>query len=196
MGVSRDEPKTDLLDQRLELELDPKNAAGWFTLSRELKLPTGAAQVRVLVRDVSTGRVGRAWSRFVVPPLANPYLSTPVLTDKMEKQADGTPRLIPIAHREFRPKGTLFLQYEVHGMGGSARVGGGYRLSTATGEVVATAERTPITPAGDGRLVRILGFPLDGLRDGEYQIVLDVLDDASGKRLAARLPFLLVSAAP
>jgi VWFA-related protein len=196
MGVSRDQPKTDLLDQRLELELDPGNAAGWFTLSRELKLPAGISQVRALVRDASTGRMGRAWSRFQVPALTEPYLSTPVLTDQMEKQADGTPRLVPVAHREFSTKGSLFLQYEIHGLGGNARVGGGYRLSTASGDVIVAAERTPITRAGDGRLVRILGFPLEGLREGDYQIVLDVLDDASGKRLAARLPFRLATATP
>jgi hypothetical protein len=161
-----------------------------------VKLPAGVAQVRALVRDPSTGRMGRAWSRIRVPPLDQPYLSTPVLTDKMEKQADGTPRLIPVAHNEFHAKGSLFLQYEVHGMDGNARVGGGYRMSTTTGEVIATAERTPITRSGDGRLVRILGFPLEGLREGEYQIVLDVLDDASGKRLAARLPFRLGTAEP
>jgi VWFA-related protein len=196
MGVSRDQPKTDLLDQRLDLELGRGQAAGWFTLSRELKMPAGVSQVRVLVRDVATGRVGRAWSRFVVPAPTEPYLSTPVLTDKMEKQADGTPRLVPVAHREFRPGGSLFLQYEVHGMGGHARIGGGYRFTTATGDVIATADRTPITRSGDGRLVRILGFPLEGLGRGEYELVLDVLDEASGRRLAARLPFRLVSAAP
>ena len=78
------------------------------------------------------------------------------------------------------------------GKGGPApQVAGGYRLSNAGGQVVAEAPPTPIAPAKDGRFVRILGFPLDGLPEGEYELVLQVTGSGGDQTLTARERFTL-----
>ena len=53
------------------------------------------------------------------------------------------------------------------------------------------APPTLIAAEGDGRVVRLLGLPLDGLEEGAYELVLDVQDEASGVRLERREAFRL-----
>jgi VWFA-related protein len=191
VGVSRDQPKTAVLDQRLDLKLDPAATESWLTLSREIRLPAGVSQVRVLVRDLGTGKTGRAWSRFEVAPLDRPFLSTPVLTNRMERRKGAPPRLVPVARRQFPARGSLFCQYQAHGFTDaqgrvSVQVAGGYTLQSLSGRVIAAAAPTPIAIALDGRLVRMLAFPLEGLPDGEYELTLEVVDQAAGRRLVVR----------
>jgi hypothetical protein len=57
--------------------------------------------------------------------------------------------------------------------------------------VVEESPVTPIAPDRDGRLVRMVGTSLEGLREGAYRLVLDVTDEASGKRLMRAEPILL-----
>jgi hypothetical protein len=87
-----------------------------FLLSREVRLPAGVCQVRVLVRDVMTARAGTVMQRLVVPDLDRPYLATPVLTDRINTSRGGSPTLVPVAHRGFRPAGWLYCMYEVFGL--------------------------------------------------------------------------------
>ena len=42
-----------------------------------------------------------------------------------------------------------------------------------------------------GRVVRLLALPLDGLEEGDYELVLEVVDPASGRRLEAHERFTL-----
>jgi len=196
LGLSRDQARLFPIDERLKLDLETKAAGGWLTLSREIRLPAGVAQVRVLVRDTATGRAGAVTQRLVVPALDRPYLATPILTDRIETPRGRAPRLVPLAHRRFRPAGWLYCVYEVFGMKDSqghaaTRVAGGYTLQAAGGRVVVTAPPRPIAVDLGGRLVRMLALPLDGLAEGGYELVLEVVDQASGRTLSTREAFVL-----
>jgi hypothetical protein len=146
---------------------------------------------------VATGRAGTVAQRLVVPTRDNPYLATPILTDRVRAPRRGEPlRLVPVAHRSFRPRGHLYCAYEVFGMTdaegrATTRVAGGYTLQAAGGRVVRAATPTPIAVALEGRVIRTLTLSLDGLEEGAYELVLEVMDQASGRTLATREPFVL-----
>ena len=144
----------------------------------------------------ATGRAGAVTHRLVVPALDRPYLATPILTDKIETPRGGSPRLVPLAHRRFRPEGPLYCVYEVFGMKDSegratTHVAGGYSLQAAGGRVVSAAPPTPIAVDLGGRVVRMLALALDGLDEGEYELILEVVDRASGRTLLTREAFVL-----
>src|SRR3989442_7062933 len=84
LGLSGDQPRLFPIDERMTLDLEGKATGGWLTLLREIRLPAGVGQVRVLVRDVTTARAGTVTQRLVVPDLGRPYLATPVLTDRIK----------------------------------------------------------------------------------------------------------------
>jgi VWFA-related protein len=196
LGVSRDESRTFPIDERVQLDMEGNAVGGWLTLSREVHLPAGVAQVRVLVRDVATGRAGTVTQRLVVPPLDQPYLATPILSDRVATRPDGSLRVVPVAHRRFRPQGRLFCVYEVFGMKdaegkATTRVAGGYTLKTAGGRVVNAAPPTPIAMALGGRAVRMILLPVAGAEEGDYELTLDVVDHATGRALTAHEPFTL-----
>jgi VWFA-related protein len=196
LGLSRDQARLFPIDERMKLDLGGRAPGEWLTLSRELRLPAGVAQVRVLVRDTTTGRAGAVTQRLVVPALDRPYLATPILTDRIETPRGGSPRFVPLAHRRFRPEGRLYCVYEVFGMKDSqgraaTHVAGGYTLQAPGGRVVSTAPPTPIGVDLGGRLVRMLALPLDGLDEGEYELILEVVDQASGQTLVTREAFVL-----
>ena len=196
VGMSRDQGKTFPLDERVRIDLDAKAAGGRMTLSRELRLPSGVAQVRALVRDVASGLAGTATKRLEVPALDGPFLATPIVTDRMIVPKGGAARLLPVAHRRFRPQGYLYCSYEVFGMTNArgeapTHVTGGYRLRAADGRIVREATPTPIAVGLGGKVVRLFAFPLGGLDPGAYELVVDVLDEASGRSLQSREPLIL-----
>jgi len=196
LGLSRDEPKLFPLDERLKLDLQGATVGGWLTLSREIRLPAGVAQVRVLVRDAATGRAGTVTQRLVVPALDRPYLTTPILTDRIETPRGGPPRLVPLAHRRFRPEGRLYCAYEVFGMTdtegrATTQVAGSHTLQTDEGRVISTSPPTRIAVDLGGRVVRMLALPLDGLEEGGYQLTLEVVDQMSGRTLVTHEAFVL-----
>jgi VWFA-related protein len=170
--------------------------AAWREFTRELDLPPGVAQVRVVVRDPSTGAVGSVLQRLEVPFPGEFRLSTPILTDRVEPGAPGEPpRPALAAHRVFAPGGGLYCQYEVFGAAApgraAPRVDASFELRKADGETVRRAPPTPIVPAADGRLVRTVGTSLDGLQEGDYELVLEVRDEVSGNSLVRHEPFVL-----
>jgi hypothetical protein len=84
--------------------------------------------------------------------------------------------------------------YEVFGLTDSeghatTHVAGGYVLRTAGGRVVSAAPPTPIAVDLGGRVVRMLALPLDGLEEGDYELVLEVVDQGSGRKLEAHERF-------
>jgi hypothetical protein len=186
------------VDERLRFGVDDKTVGGWLTLSRDIHLAPGVALVRARIRDVATGRTGTVAQRFVVPEVDKPYLTTPVLTDRVETPRRSFPNLFPLAHRRFHSGRVVYCQYAVEGMTDSQghatlRVTGAYTLQAVGGTVVRLAPPTMIAVGLGGEISRTFALPLDGLA-GDYDLVLDVMDDATGRSLTARERFSVEAA--
>ncbi len=74
------------------------------------------------------------------------------------------------------------------------KVAGGFTLRKADGQIVSQSDPTPIVVALGGKVRRILAFPLAGMEVGEYELVLDVVDEATGRTLQSREAFVVGSA--
>jgi hypothetical protein len=185
-ATHRDTGQVRHVEQRIEVESGATRAwPGWLVVSRELDLPPGVVQARVVVRDEFLGRVGAVTVRFVVPEAGPLRVSTPILSARLSSGEGGTPVApLLLARRAFEPSGLLYCQYQVFGAllrGRSPRVEGSFELRRKDGEVVRRASPSPIEPGPDGRLVRLLGVPLDGLAEGDYELRLRVEDKATGE---------------
>ena len=171
LGMSRDSGKMFPLDERVQVDVGAKAAGGWMSLTRELRLPAGIAQVRALVRDVTSGLGGTVTERVEVPALDAPYVATPIVTDQMIMAPGKGPRLVPVAYRRFRPKGFLYCSYEVFGMTNAkgeatTHVTGGFTLRDSKGQIVRQASPTPIAVALGGKVIRMLALPWPGSNPG------------------------------
>ena len=194
VGVSRDDGKLFLVDERLQLEMDTKAVGGWYTFTRQIRLPPGVAQLRALVRDVSTGHAGAVSQRIEIPKIDIPRLSTPLLTERLETLPNGRTRLAAVAHRRFTPRGALFCAYSAYGLNDSEgrvtlKVTGAYTLQAVGGPVVGSAPPTTIAVSLDGGLTRTLVLPLYKLAAGDYDLTVEVVDAASGRNLVERERF-------
>ena len=56
-----------------------------------------------------------------------------------------------------------------------------YELRRTNGVVLRQSVPSPITRSADGRFVRLLAFPLDGMAAGDYELVLRVMDRSTGQ---------------
>jgi hypothetical protein len=172
----------------VDLGVDARAVGGFWTFTRELRLPPGPGQIRALVRDTVSGRSGLVAARVLVPASTTPYLSTPILSDYLapaEGRA-GTPRLLPVAHRRFRPQGQLHCAYEVYPAPGGHELNripdvvGAYWVEDAEGRVVTSAPPTPIAMALGAQITRVVSIPLDRLTPGRYRLAIQVSDRVTG----------------
>jgi VWFA-related protein len=161
----------------------------WATFYHDLDLAPGVAQVRVVVRDEASGRVGTVTTRFEIPPLQGLRLATPILTDELRAplQEGARPQLLIPAHRTFRTTtGSLYCQMQVLGAVPSSppesvpQVEASYVLRRASGTVVSRGAPSLIPAVPGGPIVRLLGLPLRGLADGDYELVLRARDRSTG----------------
>jgi hypothetical protein len=120
-----------------------------------------------------------------------------VLSDRLYRpRSAAAPLLAVMARREFPSDGSLFCQFQVFGTSpgqAGSRVVSSFELRRAGGASVRRSEPTPIEPGPDGRLVRLLGVPLAGHGQGDYELVVRVLDQATGESREAVEPLRVVS---
>jgi VWFA-related protein len=194
----RDTGKTLYSDERVEVRAAEGEAPGWRSVAREFDLPAGVAQARLIVRDPVSGAMGAVAQRFEVPRPGALRVSTPILSDQVVPPAsrEGKPRAAVAAHRTFRPGSGLYCEFEVFGAArdpseGVPRVTSGLAVRSADGETVRQAPPTRIAGDRDGRIVRLVGLDLAGLAAGDYELVLDVHDDAGGAKIERHEPFTI-----
>jgi VWFA-related protein len=201
LGVSRDGKSGEPIDSHVALDLDARAVGSFWMFSRELRLPRGPAQVRALVRDTATGRSGLVSRRFEVPDPATPYLSTPILSDRIARAESGRGgRIVPVAHRTFPENGTLYCAYEVHAAPGRElreipHITGAYTIEDESGRVVASEPPTRIAIALGAQISRVLAFPLGRLGPGRFRLTIQAADRASGLDLKAHETFVVEPAA-
>ncbi len=197
LGVSRDQPTLVPLDSGVTLSVDEATVGAWWIFSRELRLPSGAAQVRLLVRDQTSGRTGLVAQRIEVPHAGTPYLSTPILTDRLARDRGGQPRIMPVAHRRFQARGSLYCAYEVYVAPGREELStmpdvlAGYTLADDAGHLLTSPPPSPIALGLGAQLVRTLVIPLEGLAPGRYELSIHASDEKRGLDLTAREAFVV-----
>jgi VWFA-related protein len=179
-ATHRDTGKTVHVTQLVKVEAGAsKSWEGWLVLARELDLPPGVSQARVVVRDAFLGRLGALTLRFVVPPLAALRSSTPLLTDRVTRPRDGgSARPALVARREFAPSGPLYCQFEVFG---ASRVEAAVELRRRDGDVVRPGTPALVVPGADGRLAQFVALAIAGIPEGEYELVIRLQDTATGR---------------
>jgi VWFA-related protein len=185
--------------QRVDMKLLPATRAkllrDGYVVSREVELPAGVHQARMVVRDVATGRVGSVSHRIDIPEPDSFRLSTPLVSDALEPVPKGAPpRAVPIARREFAAGSRIYLSLDVFGaergaVTGQPRVSMGYEVLRPGGEVLTRLESRGIDPTPEGALHRLVGFTVDDPEPGEYQIEGQVTDEQTGKTLLFTEPF-------
>ena len=195
--VQRDTGRVLERGEEVQVRVAAGEDPGWRAVAREFEVPEGVAQARVIVLDTRGGALGAASDRFVVPPAGTLRLTTPIVTDRVQRgPGDDHARAAVALHRVFRPKDAVYCEFEVLGakaesVGRGPRVSAGVEVRGPGGRILLKVDPTAIVPDGRGRLVRLIGLRVDGWAAGDYELVLDVRDDVAGSRLETRESFSL-----
>jgi VWFA-related protein len=187
-------------DLRVDLARKPGAvpSPSWYTIVREFDLPPGVFQARLVVRDAANGRVGTVSLDFEVPSLEHLRVSTPILTDQVQIDANtGAPTPILLARRTFRNDRSLFCRFDVFGAQKENRTGMPYvtashRLRRVGGGVVSQGGPSEIVPTSLGDLSRLMQIPLERVSPGEYELLLTVRDVPSGREQLLIEPLTLI----
>ena len=206
VAVQRESGEYFRIDQKLDLKLPPETRAElsrtWLPIVRSFDLEPGHYRAKFVLRDKATDRLGTVIHNFEIPELTTFRVSTPVLSDRRETGSDGLPgdRLALMARREFVPDSELFCQFHVYGAtklasSGMPRVTMAYEVRRKGDGAILTHEaRSLILPTDVGGLSRMIGFPLEWAPPGDYELVMSVKDELSGKRVEILEPFSVVEA--
>lgn len=187
-------------DQQVELKLPPATreriTRSWLPIVREFELGTGRYQAKIVVRDKATRRIGTVVHDFEVPDLGQFRVTTPVLSDVRGNTEEGGTgdQLAVVAQRDFPQGASLFCQLEVYGAtrleaSRMPRVSMGYEVRRSDGTIYTQDRASIINPTPAGALSRMIGFSLEDAAPGDYEIVMRVKDDLSGKSLELHEPF-------
>ena len=196
-------------DQGVSMKLHPSSRERisrlWYPIVRDFELKSGDYQAKIVVRDPRSGRVGTVIHEFVVPPLGDLRVSTPVLSDTRASApaAEGVPGgiLTVLARREFPSGADLLCQFEVYGAKkdektGMPRVTQGYTVMRPDGSVLTGSEPSMINPTSLGQVMRTFGFRLTDTPPGDYEIAMTIRDDIAGRSFEMREPFRVIEPLP
>jgi VWFA-related protein len=192
--AQRDSSDVVRTDQKVEIERRKGAGAGplWYSFMRELSIPAGTHQAKLVVRDAATNRVGTVVIPFRVPPASELRVSTPVLTDTLNN-APGGPVPALITRRAFPSSAQLYCRFDVFGAGraqdGLPRVRAEHVIRRPDGTLVGRAPATLIEPTSLGALARMVTIPLRGVPPGDYELVIAVKDEVSGRTQQVVEPF-------
>jgi VWFA-related protein len=195
----RDSGDSERVDQLAEIELKPgvsPKGPAWYSFLREVVVPTGQYQAKLVVRDAKSRRVGTVVHEFGIPSNASLRVSTPVLTDTLTQTPNGpVPALL--ARRTFTAGGQLVCRFDVYGAAkgpkGLPSVRAGHAIRRPDGTVAGRATPTFIEPTSLGALARMVQIPLSGLPVGDYDLALTVSDDVAGVSREIIEPFTVVA---
>jgi len=161
---------------------------------RQFQVTPGTYQVRLVVRDPHSQRVGSVRQQFVVPDPTELGLSTPILTDRLQADPAGGARPIPVAHRTFKTGARLAFAFEVYGAArdaaGASRLFSSYAIRRPDGSELVHRDRQPIQ-AVNGQVSQMLALSLAGATPGAYELVLTVTDEVAGRSIDVTEPFLV-----
>jgi hypothetical protein len=189
------------LDEKIEIAMLPETYARLketgYVVSREFNVPPGGYQLKIVVKDLASDRIGSVIHDFWVPDTTEFRVSTPVLSDTLEDRvpgADGPPRPVLRVQRRFSPSSTMWVQFAVFGAEKDEtsylpQVMAGYEIRREDGSLFKESPETLINPTSIGALLRLHGINLLGAEPGEYELVLKVRDALAGRNLEVREAF-------
>jgi VWFA-related protein len=185
-------------DRQVELQRRASPPGGgpvWYSFVRDFTLAAGRHQAKLVVRDVTTGKIGTVSHTFEVPPLDGLRLSTPLVTDTLQKDATGVMAPTLLARREFSRDAQLYCLFEVFGAAkgpdGLPRVRAGHEVRRRGGSVVGRTAPTPVAPTSIGAVTRLIQIPLSTVGPGDYELVLTVTDETTGRQVERAEPFVV-----
>jgi VWFA-related protein len=193
-------------DQGINMKLLPATrdrlSKLWYPLTRDFELKSGDYQAKMVVRDKRSGRVGTVVHEFVVPPLGQFRVSTPIISDSTQPATpggSGAPRLLVIARRQFASDSDVYCQIEVFGAKADAKTGQpivrqGYEVRRADGSVFTSIAPSVIRPTSLGAVNRFFAFKLADAPPGKYELFMTLRDDVAGVSTEVREPFEVVAA--
>ena len=146
-------------------------------IRREFQLAPGQYQATLVVRDRASGLVGSVHHEFEVPQAGRLRISTPILTDTVQRGSDGPGRPIPIARRRFRAGSRIISAFDIYGPKLSQKVSVGYSLRNAAGAEVSSSPLQSIGPGPDGGFSAAVGVALPENAAGDHELVITVRDD-------------------
>jgi hypothetical protein len=207
VAIDRESGEYRRYDQKMDLKLPPEMreqlSRTWLPIVRDFELPAGKHRAKLVVRDKTSERIGTVIHDFEIPDTSGFRVSTPVLSDMRETTAEGVAgdRLAIMARREFSPQASLYCQLDVYrpvklASSGMPQVTMAYEVRRSDGTLYTNEARSLILPTAEGALSRIVGFPLEVAPPGDYEIVLSVKDELSGKTVDLREPFTVSASAP
>jgi len=191
--------------RRIDLDLSPPMrdlvVRTWIPFSASFRLPAGAYQALVLIKDSRSERIGTVRHEFEVPDLVAFRTSTPVLTDTFQPAADKSLRPVSLARRRFASGTQLACLFDVYGaapdqLTGLPEVSLGYRVGRTVGSPDSTWKPKPVAPGPEGSVSQRIDISLRGAEPGDYELVLLVRDEVSGNSLELREPFVVEAAKP
>jgi VWFA-related protein len=186
-----------VVEMRLPHGASPAETSAWYPLTQSFELPPGQYHARIAVRDRNTGHVGSVTHDFEVPERKGMTLSSLIVTDSIEKPADGlsaTPKPVLIVRRLLNAGATLYYQFMVFDAGrtasGDTQVKAGHVVCRADGSIVKELQPTPLRPGPTG-MSRFAGISLGGVPAGEYELIVTVTDEVLGQTVTVHEPFAI-----
>ena len=193
-------------DQQVQMKLLPATrerlGRSWFPVVRDFELAPGGYQAKIVVRDKNSGRIGTVVHEFEVPDISQFRVSTPIISDALQPSPEGekaVPRPVLSIRRSFASGSTIYAEFDVYGAAkdkasGMPKVSAGYVIRRLDGTVQAIVAPTPIKPTSIGKLSRLVGTRLVAAEPGDYEFVLTVRDEITGKTLELKEPFTVTPA--
>jgi len=195
-------------DQQVQMKLLPPTrerlGKSWYPVVRDFELAPGGYQAKIVVRDKNSGRIGTVVHEFEVPDISQFRVSTPIISDTLQPSPEGdkaVPRPVLSIRRAFPSGSTMYAEFDVYGAAkekasGMPKVSAGYVIRRLDGPVQTVVAPTPIKPTSIGKLSRLVGTRLVAAEPGDYEFVLTVRDDITGKTIELREPFTVTPAPP
>jgi hypothetical protein len=202
--VNQDTNEYFRVDQKADMKLLPATRESmettWYPIVRDFELPVGSYRAKIVARDQTNGQVGTVTHDFEVPALTEWRVSTPILSDSVDRGEDGKgrPRAVASARRLYTPGGPLYLEFQVFGAmadpgTGLPRVASGHSLQDSKGSVLFVSEPTTIKTSSEGTVSRLIGLGTDGLPPDDYALTLYLIDEVTGAAIEVVEPFRLVA---
>lgn len=222
IGEVIDEAKRPIGQARetVKLNLDPSAQARQKNIqyTTSFNLPPGKYQVKFVVRENQTGRMGSFEAEITLPDMRKSPLkmSTVVLASQRQPTKSQSPLVrdglayVPNISHVFRQDQQLYLLYEVYSpsrqkVAENSPKGTKARISLFTSlEVIHGSTKVFETPLVQATTVNIEGrdavaveldVPLESIKPGSYLCQLNVIDDASGSFAFPRFAILVRDAA-